>query len=117
MFIPLPPRLNPEVKRALQNGELTTDEVLEVQKETDTRTKIMQKGFRRVLVITVSIFILMVALTIPQYGNPAALFSILISGVLLTVIVVIFKWLYVDAVKRQFLHAVKKGYPNFFEQS
>jgi len=111
-------RLDSKVKKSLKRGEYTTDEVRKIQKEVDEHHKTKQKGFIRALIITAGVFVLMAALSIPQMGNPVTLFSMLITGGALAVILVFVKFVYVNAVKRQFIKAVKKGYPNFqFDRS
>ena len=118
ILIPSISKLDAKAKKALQNGEFTTDEVRNIQKEVDAHFKVKQKGFKRALIIIAGVFVLMAALSIPQLKNSVALFSLLAMGVVLAVIMLIVKWLYVDTVKRQFARAVKKGYPDFpFEQS
>jgi len=105
--------LDSKVKKALQRGEYTLDEVREVQKEVDEHHKKKQKGFIRALIIAGGVFVLMAALSIPQMGNPVILFSTLITGGALAVVMVFVKLVYVNAVKRQFAKAVRKGYPDF----
>ena len=110
--------LDSKVKKALQRGEYTIDEVREVQKEVDEHQKQKQKGFIRALIITAGVFVLMAALSIPQMGNPVVLFTMLITGGALALIMVYVKFVYVNAVQRQFVKAVKKGYPDFpFDRS
>ena len=106
-------RLDSKVKKALQRGEYTMDEVRELQKEVDAYHKTKQKGFIRALIITAGVFVLLAALSIPQMGNPVILFSMLITGGALAVIMVFVKFVFVNAVQRQFVKAVRKGYPNF----
>jgi len=105
--------LDSKAKKALQRGEYTTDEVREIQKEVDEYHKTKQKGFIRALLIVAGIFVLMAALSIPQMGNPVILFSMLVTGGALAVIMVFVKLVFVNAVQRQFVKAVRKGYPNF----
>ena len=110
--------LDSKAKKALQRGEYTTDEVREIQKEVDEYQKTKQKGFIRALIITAGVFILMAALSIPQMGNSVTLFSMLITGGTLALILVFVKFVYVNAVQRQFVKAVMKGYPDFpFDRS
>ena len=105
--------LDPKVKKALKKGEVSTDEIREIQKEVEEHHMNKQKGFIRAIIITAGIFVLMAALSIPQMGNPVMLFSMLITGGFLAVIMVFVKWAYVDVVKRQFVKAVSKGYPDY----
>ena len=105
--------LNSKVKKALHRGEYTLDEVREVQKEVDEHHKKKQKGFIRALIIAGGVFVLLAALSIPQMGNPVILFSMLITGGALAVVMVFVKFVFVNAVQRQFTKAVRKGYPNF----
>ena len=113
VFIPSASRLDPNVKRALQNGTLTTDEVRELYKMVAAHQKTRQKGFTRALFAVVGVFVLMAALSIPQFGSTALIFSMLATGMSLALILAFVKWFYVDAVKRQFYRAVRKGYPNY----
>ena len=113
IFIPSAKKLNPKVKKALQNGELTIDEVREIQKEVDIIHQTNQKGFKRAIIIMISVFVMLAALSIPQMENPVILFSTIITGGIMAVIMLLVKWLYVDFIKKQFVKAVHKGYLDF----
>jgi antibiotic biosynthesis monooxygenase (ABM) superfamily enzyme len=113
LFITSASRLAPKIKKALQNGEYTTEEVGEIQKEVNMHRQVKQKGFKRALIIVACIFVLIVALSVSQLRSLAFLFAMLITGVIMAVIMVFVKWFYVDAVQRQFIKEVQKGYPDY----
>ena len=113
IFVPFASKLDPKVKKALKNGEYEADEIREIEKEVVEYHKTKKKGFIRAIIIAAGIFVLMAALSIPQMGNPVMLFTILITGVVLAAILMLVKWAYVDALKRQFVKAVRKGHPDF----
>jgi len=107
-------RLDSKVKKALQRKEYSTEEVRAIQKEVEEHHKTKQRGFIRAVIISAGVFVMLAALSIPQMGNPAMLFSMLITGGVLALILVFVKFAVVNAVQRQFVKAVRKGYPNYF---
>jgi hypothetical protein len=113
-FIPSAQMLDPQARKALQKGELTLDQVREIQTEVKSHRQNMRKGFHRALIIAIGVFLVLTAVSIPQMGASAALlFSTFFMGGALALILLLVKYFYVDAVQRQFVRAVTKGYPNF----
>ena len=105
---------NRQTKKAIQNGKLTIMELREVQRTIEEDHSVKRKGFKRASIIVMCVYILMAALSIPQMFQPESrgiLFSLIVTGILFTVILGFFKWS-IDSLPRQFSRAVRKGYKN-----
>ena len=116
IFIPSARKLDPKIKKALQNRQLSKEQIHEIQKEVAMNHQNLKKGFRRALIISAGVFVLLIVMSLSQLGNPVILVSIAITGGILIIILLFIKWFHVDLVHRQFVRALKKGYPDFDDE-
>ena len=103
------------MKKAIKNGKLTPEELRVVLHRIEDYHSIKRKGFKYAAIITICVFILMAALSIPQmlqHESRGILFSLMVTGIFLSLILIIIKWSCIDSLPRQFSNAVKKGYKN-----
>ena len=117
IFIPGRKTLNYQLKKALKKGELSLEEVNKVHETVIKQQKISQIGFKRAAISVVVIWVVSCVLTLfgapPEQLLELFLFAFLGLGVFLGLILLFIKWHYVGGLKREFIRAVKKGYPNF----
>ena len=115
LFFPIPKSLDKKVRKALERGEIALNEAMSIKEQVDAHHNNAVKGFKRAVIITASIMLLMVVLSFQQMikSQVVTIAILFIIGVLAGIFLIV-KALYVDLMAKQFMKAVNKGYPNQF---
>lgn len=112
LVIVKPGGLKRSVRKALQEGAYSEEEVYLIYHELFDSYRGQRKGFRLACLVVLGVFLLLVALSLQKLMEERLLLGIFAGMILVVFLLLAFvKWLYIDRSKRQFLKAVQKGYP------
>lgn len=112
LVIVKPGGLKRSVRKALKEGAYSEDEVYLIYHEILDSYRSQCKGFRMACLVVLGVFVILVALSFQKMMDNRLLLGFFAGTILVVFILLAFvKGLYIDRSKRQFLNAVKKGYP------
>lgn len=110
--------LNDDIRKAIKNREYTHEQLVLIYKDVSKNQFNDNKGLQRAITVVLFIFILMPILSFIKTPNKDLMLLIMkIIPILIMVALIAFmKINFVDKPKRQFLKAVKIGYPEYYDE-
>ena len=104
---------SPEVLLAIHKGELPWNEVKDFYRAAQAHHQKRTKEFIVGMLVLTILYFVLGSNSVSEMGWGSAILPLLGTGAALALAMLCVKYLYVDAVRRQFLRAVKVGYPGF----
>lgn len=107
-----------ELLKKIENREYTDEELRRLYATLKHKNATRAKGFSAALSIAIVCFAFISVLTMMNRPNSqgASVWSVFITGAILVLCMVFVKFNFRDKEKRQFMKAVKKGYPEMAER-
>lgn len=110
--------LNKDIRKAIKNREYTHEQLVLINKEVSKNQLNDNKGLHTAITVALFTFILMRVLSFSKVSNKDPMLSVMSILPVLVIVALIFfmKINFVDKPKRQFLKAVKRGYPEYYDE-
>lgn len=110
--------LNKDIRKAIKNREYTHEQLVLIHKDVSKNQSNDNKGLQRAIIVVLFSFIFMTIISFIKMAdrNPRFFIMRVLSILILVALIGFMKINFVNKPKRQFLKAIKIGYPEYYDE-